>query len=91
LLDREDAVRHLISLLRCADWLLTVEIEGWLADSYDVTGPVVDRALDRADNGIHDEKVRQSLLRVTGIVAQANLARSTSFHSCSTRSDIDST
>jgi hypothetical protein len=66
----------LIHLLRSADWLLTVEIEGWLADGYEVMRPVVDQAFECADSVVQEARVREALLRVTATVAQANLARS---------------
>jgi hypothetical protein len=73
--DRENAVRHLIRLLKSADWLLAAEIEGWLAKAYDDTSTIVNRSFDRADSILQDEKVRASLLRVTSAVAQTELAR----------------
>ena len=73
--DRQRAVCRLIGLLPSADWLLTVEIEGWLAEHYDETRPVIDRALNRADQSLPNDKVRHSLRRVTAIVAKANSAR----------------
>jgi len=75
-LDKEDAVRRLFHLLRSSDWLLTIEIESWLAENYEVTRRVIPEAVDRGDPIVHDDRVRHSLLRVTARVAGANLTRS---------------
>jgi hypothetical protein len=73
-LDKEDAVLRLCHLLRSSDWLLTVEIESWLAGHYEVTSRVIAEAIERDDLIIKDDKVRQSLLRVTARIAKAGLA-----------------
>jgi HEAT repeat protein len=66
LLDREEAIGRLINLLQSADWLLTAQIEGWLAENYDLTVRIINRAIDRSDSAINDPAVRRALLRVTG-------------------------
>jgi hypothetical protein len=73
-LDKENAVRRLFYLLRSSDWLLTVEIESWLAENYQVTNRAITEAIERGDPAIQEDKVRQSLLRVTARIAKAGLA-----------------
>ncbi|HTW54134.1 MAG TPA: hypothetical protein VME45_19760 [Stellaceae bacterium] len=73
--DKEEAVRRLFHLLRSSDWLLSLEIETWLADNYDVTSRVIAEAIERADPVLQDSQVRGSLLRVTARIAKASLAR----------------
>lgn len=73
-LDKEEAVRRLFQLLRSSDWLLTVETESWLTENYEVTSRVIEEAIERDDLVIQDDKVRQSLLRVTVRIAKAALA-----------------
>jgi HEAT repeat protein len=75
-LDKEDAVRRLFHLLRSSDWLLTVEIESWLAENYEVTRRVIPEAIERGDPIMQHDRVRHSLLRVTARIAGANLTRS---------------
>jgi hypothetical protein len=74
-LDKEHAVRRLFHLLRSSDWLMALEIESWLADNYDVTSRVITEAIGRTDPVVQDDQVRCSLLRVTSLIAKANLAR----------------
>jgi HEAT repeat protein len=74
LLDQEEAFGRLIRLLRSADWLLTMQIEGWLAENYDLTLRIINRAVDRGDNTVRDETVRNSLLRVIGSAAARGLS-----------------
>lgn len=66
LLDREAAIGRLIRLLKSADWLLAMQIEGWLAETYDLTLQIINRAVDRGDETVRNETVRNSLLRVIG-------------------------
>ena len=48
-------------LLRSADWLLTVEIESWLVENYDITSRVITEAIERADPVMrHDHSITQS-------------------------------
>lgn len=77
-LDRETAVRRLIRLLHTADWLLRVEIEGWLADSYGLAAPIIDRGLEQPGSLINDEPTRASLLRVTRTAAPRKFSRPSS-------------
>jgi hypothetical protein len=72
-LDQEGAVRRLFHLLCSSDWLLTVEIESWLAENYEATNRVIAELFERGDPMIQDDKVRQSLLRVTARIAKAGL------------------
>ena len=74
LLDREEALGRLIRLLGSADWLLRMQIEGWLAENYDLTLRIINRAVDRGDNTVRDETVRNSLLRVIGSAAARALS-----------------
>lgn len=74
LLDQEEALGRLIRLLKSADWLLTMQIEGWLAENYDLTLRIINRAVDRGDNTVRDETVRNSLLRVIGSAAAKGLS-----------------
>lgn len=62
--DREAALKRLIELLRCANWLLVVHIEEWLASNCEDTIRFVNRAVDRDDPLVADTTVRASLLRV---------------------------
>lgn len=81
LLDRDEALSRLIRLLKSADWLLTMQIEGWLAESYDLTIRIINRAVDREDNTVRDETVRTSLLRVIAGAAARSLSNAVSEHS----------
>ncbi|HWB49077.1 MAG TPA: hypothetical protein VG651_08200 [Stellaceae bacterium] len=74
LLDQEEALGRLIRLLKSADWLLTLQIEGWLAENYDLTLRIINRAVDRGDNTVRDEAVRTALLRVIGSAAARGLS-----------------
>jgi len=74
LLDQEEALGRLIRLFKSADWLLTMQIEGWLAENYDLTLRMINRAVDRGDNTVRDETVRSSLLRVIGSAAARGLS-----------------
>jgi hypothetical protein len=74
-LDREIAIRRMFSLLSSSDWLLTIEIENWLAENYDVASRVIAEALERGDEVLRDEKVRHSLLQVTARIAKTQLGR----------------
>lgn len=74
--DREAAVRGLIRLLRSSDWLLSLQIEGWLAESGDLAIRIINRAVDAGDGLIQNETVRRSLLRVIAGSAAKNLASS---------------
>lgn len=74
-LAKEPAVHRLIRLLKSADWLLTVEIEGWLVEHYDLTSGIVARALVGADSSLQGGKIREALLRVAAKIAEADLAR----------------
>jgi HEAT repeat protein len=76
--DKEDAVRRLFQLLRLPDWLLHVEIESWLAESYDVCLRVIAAAIEGDDPIVQDEEVRRSLLQITAKIAQANLSSTVS-------------
>ena len=82
LLDREEAVGRLIRLLKFADWLLAMQIEGWLAETYDLTLRIINRAVDRGDSAVHDDNVRNSLLRVIGSGATKNLFRHATRRCC---------
>lgn len=73
-LDKEDAVLRLCHLLRSSDWLLTVEIESWLAENYGVTNRVISELFERGNSVIEEDKVRQSMLRITARIAKAGLA-----------------
>ncbi len=73
LIDREEAIGRLIRLFKSADWLLTIQIEGWLAEDYDLTIRVINRAVDRGNALVRDEAVRSSLLRVIAGRATASL------------------
>jgi hypothetical protein len=53
---------------------LTVDIESWLAENYEVTNRAIAESLERGDPVIQEDKVRQSLLRVTARIAKAGLA-----------------
>ena len=74
LVDRGEAVGRLIRLLKSADWLLTMQIEGWLAEANDLTLRIINRAVDRGDETVRDEVVRNSLLRVIASGAAKSLA-----------------
>jgi hypothetical protein len=74
-LDKEIAIRRLFELLRSSDWLLTIEIENWLAEHYDITGRIITEAIEEDDNVLQDQKVRHSLLQVTAGIAKRTLFR----------------
>jgi HEAT repeat protein len=74
MMDREEAIGCLIRLLKSTDWLLTMQIESWLVENFDLTIRAINRAVDRGDSAVRDESVRRSLLRVVSGVATANLA-----------------
>lgn len=63
-LDREAAVGRLLELLQSSNWLLAAHIEEWLADNYEDTIRVVNRAVDCDDPLVAETTVRTSLLRV---------------------------
>jgi HEAT repeat protein len=74
-LDREIAIRRIFRLLRSSGWLLTIEIENWLVENYDVTSRVIVEAIERGDGVLEDKKVRHSLLQVTARIASTSLSR----------------
>jgi len=78
LLDRETAIRGLIRLLKSSDWLLTMQIEGWLAQHHELAIRIISQAVDRGDSTVNDETVRRSLLRVIASVATTELSASPS-------------
>jgi hypothetical protein len=73
--DREAAVHCLIRLLRTADWLLRVEIEGWLAENYKLAAHIIDEALAQPSDLIKEAPTRGSLLRVLRTAAPDKLSQ----------------
>jgi hypothetical protein len=73
--DRQRAILRLVALLQSADWLLTVEIEGWLARDYEETRRVLDRAQVRRDAPLENDRVQRALRRVEAAAALATAAR----------------
>ncbi|HEX3984266.1 MAG TPA: hypothetical protein VHX12_11270, partial [Acidisoma sp.] len=73
--DREGAIWRLVRLLRSADWLLAIEIEGWLTENYDIASRVLADAAERSEAILQTEKVHQSLQRVAAAVTLDNTPR----------------
>jgi hypothetical protein len=73
--DRIAAMRRLIRLLGSSDWLLVEVIEGWLVENEDITSRAIAEAIERGDPAAQDDKVRQSLHRVTHCITAATFAK----------------
>lgn len=73
--DREAAIHRILQLLHSPDWLLTIEIEDWLLQNYEISSRVVAAAIERGDELLQSEKVRRSLRDVSARIGEANRAR----------------